>query len=277
MNQPADNSNSFSYSMHPRIGGGEAAYSRGYWVRHAQSLAELRAVIVKNCWIPGVFEGGHKKNVFFQFADLCGLDFDSPKFTLKEAIAYFAPYAHIIGTTKSHGISKEGAPACDRFRVAVLWDRRITDCDTFAWNTKCIGKPLHADPAVFRPSQYLKPCVEIVSCQEEGRRFRVLPPPPKPAHKADPYLGRRQMPPSISAVLAFGDPSSSSRHDTIVRTAFKLALCGFSEQETIAHILNSALKGSRDAERTARDGWRYGAAKNSDHQSSKGDRVRDDG
>lgn len=272
MHEESPACNSFSYSSHPRKDGTEAEYAKGYWIRHAVSLSEFSRTLLTNAWVAGVFRDGIKRNANFMYADLLGFDFDSPKFTLDDALKYFAPYAHVIGTTKSHQKEKAGAAPCDRFRVAVQWESRVTDPLTYAWNAKRLGEPLFADPMGFRASQYMKPCAKIISIQEVGLRFGVFPPPPKPVYAPSPYQGSRQIPPEVSASLAFGVPNTC-RHEVILKSATKLALCGFTLSETVDLIMNSALKGSKDAERTARDGWEYGASKNSHHQATKGDSL----
>lgn len=260
MHEESPSCNSFSYSSHPRKDGSEAEYAKGYWIRHAVSLSEFSRTLLTNAWVPGVFRDGIKRNANFMYADLLGFDFDSPKFTLHDALIYFAPYAHIIGTTKSHQKGKDSAPPCDRFRVAVQWERRVTDPLTYAWNAKRLGEPLYADPSGFRASQYMKPCAKIVSIQEVGLRFGVFPAPPKLVYAPSPYKNKRQIPPDVMGLLTFGT-DAVCRHDSILKAAGKLAMCGFSEDETLDYIMNSELKGSRDAERTAGDGWRWGRAK----------------
>lgn len=281
MTQGVSPRNSFSFSWHPRIGGTEGTYSRGYWPRHVTAMREVAGVIEKHCWVASIFEGGHKKNDLFEYSDFAAFDFDDPRFSLEEAKKYFAHYMHVIGTTKSHQQPKSGQPPCDRFRVIVPWTQRVLDCATYAFNTRRIGEPLYADPKGYRASQYMKPCREIISILERGYGIVPLQPPLEPVRAyTNVHAGRRYIPQYIKHLLVSGF-TSGERHAKLYHVACVLGENGFTLDETIEMIMTSPLKeqgDDGDSRRTAGDGWRKGkASQDGNHRkhsdSDDGERV----
>jgi hypothetical protein len=92
---------------------------------------KLPDLIVRNIYSPSVFVDGHRLNQKFRGTDLLVLDVDDG-LSLEEAKEVFKDFKHIIATTRNHQKEKKlssGAtkPACDRFRVILFLDKRITD------------------------------------------------------------------------------------------------------------------------------------------------------
>ena len=88
-------------------------------------LATLADLIIQGTpWSPAIFKDGMRSNENFQSTNLLVLDIDDG-WPLATAIETFSDYAHIIATTKSHGIEKKGKVA-DRYRVVLLLDRHVT-------------------------------------------------------------------------------------------------------------------------------------------------------
>lgn len=62
-------------------------------------------------------DGHRRKQSHISGQNLCGFDIDDGKITLKEMTELLSEYTYFIYTTKSHQVSKNGGPICDRYRV----------------------------------------------------------------------------------------------------------------------------------------------------------------
>lgn len=78
------------------------------------------------------FSHGQRHTKNFSYADVIGLDVDDGM-SLDEASKVFAEQKlhGFIALSKSHGVEKQGKPACDRFRIVVIPNKRITNKDVF--------------------------------------------------------------------------------------------------------------------------------------------------
>lgn len=117
------------------------------------------------------FAGGVRRQENFQAANLIILDFDRDV-TLEEAQETFKDYRSIIATTKSHGLAKKDAPACDRFRVILFADTTITSADDFRALMAHLTQRFNSDPACKDAARfYYGHTGAIVTVNESGRLF----------------------------------------------------------------------------------------------------------
>lgn len=125
------------------------------------TLVEFTDVICKKSWAPGVFKNSTRNIQSLESIGLLVLDVDSGA-TIEQAKELFQAYWHIIGTTKSHQIEKNGT-TCDRFRVILRLDKSVTDDLTFksTWDTAQKSFPF-IDPACKDSSRMFYPCVELI-------------------------------------------------------------------------------------------------------------------
>ena len=206
-------------------------------------------------WSPIVWAGGVRRAAEFKCALWCALDFDSGTYSLSECLDEVtqAGLTHVLGTTKSHGLAKDGAPACDRFRLLLKFDHVITDRSEYE-------RAMRAAMAVFPGSdksckdaaRFFFPCTEIVSA-DEGHAFwpvedvAVTPPrevaaaPPRPVSVPSPQPQRRQSAPRYNRLvqnfLCEGAYETGQRHERIKRIIPGLFDAGHGESETIEIIL----------------------------------------
>lgn len=133
---------------------------------------DLSTRVVIEMWSPGIFAHGERLNTKLKSIQLLVLDFDSGQPTLEEARELFAPYRHIIGTSRSHNKVKGSKPACDRFRVILDLGETITNDADYkaAWFAAAARWPT-IDAACKDSARFFFPCTEIVSVNDAGLSF----------------------------------------------------------------------------------------------------------
>lgn len=94
------------------------------------SMDDLASKICRHDWAPSIFFDNHRLAANFKSCDLMGLDVDDG-LSLDDAKKVFESYAHIIVPTKSHQKEKNGK-VCDRYRVLLFLDRKISNREEFA-------------------------------------------------------------------------------------------------------------------------------------------------
>lgn len=164
--------------------GSNLAQERGLYAarKFDTCLPEVVSWLVgEHVWSPIVWTRGKRAEKNFAAALWIALDFDDGAFTLDEAVAEFADYAHVIGTTKSHQKDK-GGKVCDRFRVAVRGDFVLTDVADYRRVVSEMAQCYGADGACIDGARFFYPCEEIISAHD-GRSYptgaiadRVRPP-----------------------------------------------------------------------------------------------------
>lgn len=123
-------------------------------------------LICEFAWSPIVWVGGARKADAFASAFWCALDFDDGSYTLAQACddVTQAGLAHVIGTTKSHGMPKGDAPACDRFRMLLRFDRVVDSRAVFERAMRAAMQDfVGADKSCKDAARFFFPCVDIVS------------------------------------------------------------------------------------------------------------------
>jgi hypothetical protein len=111
-----------------------------------------------------------RANANLESISLLVLDFDEG-LSLSDALLLFAPYKHIIGTSKSHGVEKNGKIE-DRFRVVLFLDKPVmSDGEFKEYWFAAYSKWPSMDKACKDSARFFFPCKEIVSVRAEGDRF----------------------------------------------------------------------------------------------------------
>lgn len=147
--------------------------------RKTRSRKQLTVdLLVTVPWSPFLVSNQYLKESNFVSCDLLVLDVDEG-FTLEAAKLTFAPYKHIIATTKSHQKEKNGKPAVDRFRVILFFDQPITNIVQYKQNW--IRYVVHhfalkgkIDPLT-DAARFYYPCVRLISQNELGDTLPVAP------------------------------------------------------------------------------------------------------
>lgn len=146
---------------------------RPYKVFSTPSLQKVAIGLTRRMWTPAVFRDGYRKEENFLYADFLSLDFDDPKLPLEFALDCFGHYSHIIGTTKSHRKEKNDV-VCDRYRVVIPFEKRITSLDVYRANMEqVLLDHFDADPSCKDGARFYFPCVEIFSVREDGIMYEM--------------------------------------------------------------------------------------------------------
>lgn len=142
------------------------------------------AAVVKS-WSPSVYVADPKSGISvrnkenFSYCEMMVLDVDGG-LSIEDAMTTFKDYFFAIGTTKSHQIDKVKPSgkvelACDRFRVMIPLEGRITDPTTYraTWDEAFRRWPF-IDISCKDPSRYYAKCSQIIYCANGGLRFPIV-------------------------------------------------------------------------------------------------------
>jgi hypothetical protein len=145
-----------------------------YASRWQKSKAKLSDDILTKVWSAVVFRHGKRRQADFSYADWLVLDFDSGELSIDQAAKNFCDTVHLIAPTRSHSESHH------RFRVCLLFERRITDLETFRFNMDHYISRYNADNQCKDGARYYFPSQAIYSKANLASLFRVdvLTPPP---------------------------------------------------------------------------------------------------
>lgn len=149
-----------------------------HFSRNWRSTEVIKASRLARCmstcvWSPCVWVDGQRAKRHFIGARWAVLDFDDGRYTIANALSDWGRFIHVLGTTKSHQLAKDGRPPCDRFRLAVLWAEDVTDLGVYEGNLRKLARRFGADPACVDGARLYYPCKAIVSASEDGEKLRV--------------------------------------------------------------------------------------------------------
>ena len=156
-------------SYHKFVGYEGSAYRDGFSVLKNGKL--LEEVILKYVWSPIVWKYGIRKSENFLYADFLVLDIDEPTEPLEQTVKRFCDHKIIIATTKSHQKEKNGI-ICDRFRMIIPFDQRITDVVQYKYNMEFILEQCEfADKACKDAARLFFPCQKIVYVNKDKNAY----------------------------------------------------------------------------------------------------------
>lgn len=201
---------------------------------------EIAKQALKSDISTSVFKENKRNLVNFISADCIGLDIDNDGkkgtalLSIEDAKRVFSPLKHIILTTKSHGIEKNGKIA-DRFRVILFFTEPILNTLDFYSTWHWLKSKFPAiDNQCKDPSRYWSRHTALVSLQEMG----MLINPVKYTEPEEPSLESRKALPGERGELSketlqfleFG-VEEGSRNGTVYKVAreFQQALYDYSE------------------------------------------------
>jgi hypothetical protein len=168
----------------------EKAVSRGF--RHVDASVEtMRRIIETFTWSPIIWADGHRTKGNFLYADFYALDYDKPAddegndLNIEVIRRRFCDCWFMIGITRSHQKWKKDLngndrdPPCDRFRLLLKAERRITSCEEYEFNIRKIVNDTGADPQAIDGAHYFYRCDEIIleNIEDDALRWEVLAPP----------------------------------------------------------------------------------------------------
>lgn len=229
-------------SVHPnrRDLGLGLAYSKGWTVWPTNDVRLIATALLRNATSPIVFNDGRRRRSEFAGADWIALDFDFGV-SLAEITDTFCDHIHIIGTTKSHQIEKNGTPACDRFRLWLRVLQTITSAEVYESTVRYYCRKYEADPQAVDAARLFWPCREITSFADQGFYAEVHKPEPRrETTVCRPAAGGyyRQIPSWVNSWLANG-VDVGQRNITSNKCGYWLGRNGYSEDEITAMVLDS--------------------------------------
>jgi hypothetical protein len=139
-------------------------------------IDQIAQIIVKNAWGPIIWDNGKAGGKNFRASGFMALDFDSPDYSLAQALEDWADTVHIIAVSKSHQRPKNGIK-CDRFRLIAPWASVIYDYAQYRFNIKKLITRYGADEACKDGARFFFPCPKVVSINTSGYLQPVLAKP----------------------------------------------------------------------------------------------------
>lgn len=216
----------------------------------AFSAADLAKVMANYAWSPITWADGHRLASNMLLANWVAIDIDdgggrSP--SLADIRGMVSAYCHVIGTTKSHGLEKNGI-TCDRYRVAIALDGFCEECAVYKRICNHFIERFNADRACSDAGRFFWPCTNIISMQEYGDRFDFAPFLAEPAVPKPPaaeilqasgsglsYERRKER---IEAFRSTGAFTEGTRNEAIYRHACDLYFDRIPLANAIAEILS---------------------------------------
>lgn len=201
-------------------------------------------VMQRYIWSPIVWKDGLRKRVNFLHADYCALDFDSPEIAMQDVIRMFVDVPHIIGPTRNHRKPKKNQVACDRFRVLLPFERRITDLDEYEYNMGLYIKKYGSDESCNDGARIYWQCQSIASIITEGpESLDVFKCPPK--DKFAKHRAHQARLNSIGIMSTFAQKwlstviPSGQRNNICFALGCDLARAGLTYEDALSRVLMS--------------------------------------
>lgn len=230
---------------------------------HPQNVARLAR---EHCISPIIWQKGTRLAENFISALWVALDFDDGTYTLEQARGDWARFAHVIGTTKSHQVEKDGKPPCDRFRVLVRADTVCTDAAIYRATITALIEEFGADKTCKDAARFFYPCTSIVSFGDvdgytlEWSSDEPEKPPDKPQRVHEPIkIEERKRLLSWTHktrhFLEFGAYAHGTRHDTIKDVIPNFIRNGMSDEQ-ILDVISSRTDKPIDEIKSLISWWR---------------------
>ena len=216
------------------------AYSRDFKWADIDDVTRLAKCATGFVWSPIVWADGVRRQDHFRAVNWCVLDFDNGEMTLAEAERLFCDMVHFVGTTKSHRKEK-GGMVCDRFRVAMRFEKPITSLQVYKYNMHKILDRYPCDKACKDGARFFYPCQGITQMEADGYHVEVdeaVPDGFDMPRSFSAYKAAGILPPWAASQLGTVWPEHT-RNTTIYRVAKDLAKVGMDIDEIEARIVSS--------------------------------------
>lgn len=224
---------------------GSNRFSGHFETAQVTDLKRIALCMSKFVWSPCIWEHGYRLQKNFLGATLCVLDFDDGEMTLQEAIDSFCDMQCIIGTTKSHQISKNGV-ICDRFRVVFKWECAVTDLRLYRYAMHQIMRSYPCDKSCKDGARFFYPCSNIVFLNDDPEAFLQEVPPRIPdtfeiyPDVAADYVDAGIIPSFFKRKFQ-RNYRKNNRHTAIYGYAKDLAKAGFPAERIVHEITSDSL------------------------------------
>jgi hypothetical protein len=218
----------------------------------ATSVAELGKLACESNISTSVFQNGKRNIDSFLFADCIGLDIDNdqkvvsktqtPTLSLDQAKRTFSQFKHIILSTRSHNVEKNGIVA-ERFRIILFPEFQITQANDFYATWFWLKEQFPwIDNQCKDPSRFWFKHTGILSINEDGQLITPIrySAPEKPMKEGRPALPgeRGELSKQVLNFLEFG-VESGSRNGTVYKVAREFQQALFDYEEAESRIVNS--------------------------------------
>lgn len=153
----------------------DGRFYRADWTPYtSDSMTSVADTLKRWVWSACQWQGTERLQNKFGRGNLLVLDYDDGA-TLANAMNRFSDCAYVIGTTKSHQISKRGVK-CDRFRVVMKLSESIEDLATWRATMAHYVNKFDSDPQCIDGARFYWPCEAIIRVQEDGESWdKILP------------------------------------------------------------------------------------------------------
>lgn len=226
-------------SYHLTQNGHPGAYSEGFRIAPLNDFKRIANGISQYVWSGIAWRDGVRKEQNFRASDWAVLDFDNGELELLTAVEnIFCDMQHIIGTTRSHQKWKGSVPPCDRFRVMIPWEQRVTRIDMYRASMERLVGKFVCDKACKDGARFFFPCTEIVSINDSADAYlQETRQPEKPVYS---YIRKDSCCLSRWAVgmLRISWPEGT-RNTTVYRLSIELARIGNNFDEIYQLIVNN--------------------------------------
>lgn len=228
--------------------GDASRYWQGFETVATTDISRIKKGASLYAWSAIVWGSGERHSSNFEIAHFCALDFDTPEFSLSQAIENIFPdFAHIIGTTKSHQkekVTKSGRvlPPCDRFRVVIPFEKPISDYRSYRYTMQYYIDRYGADTSCKDGARFFWPSPAVSANEDpEALKLDVIDAPPeKEERDYSVYRAERFIPRWIEGLLKFGCPDGT-RNTTCFKIGIYLTKCGYQEDEITSLIMASPI------------------------------------
>jgi hypothetical protein len=200
--------------------------------------SNFAAAICRWHWSPILWRDNIRLSDNFESCRLCVLDFDDGAVSVDAAIKALKElgYWFIIGTTKSHQISKGDLPPCDRFRLILRFESEITDAEHYKQQMIRVARLWPCDKGALDAARKYAPCREIIASQAgEALKVSDKEAPKERWVNRDYFIGEKKIPQWIKDILTQGI-APGQRNRTLFRVCKNLQKYGFEFSETLAIV-----------------------------------------
>jgi hypothetical protein len=211
-----------------------------------ETISQLSEIITTFVWSPIIWNGYRDGFHFAECPSFCVIDCDGG-ITLEYAKSLImqSGLGAIFAPTRNHRKIKNGEKLpCDRFRIILNLDRKISDIKEYEYNIKNIIKPFKADPKATDGGRFFFPSVNIDETFR-GKSLRVKKINLKLIQtKKETFTGKPGDIPLLVKAFINGRwlPKVGARSDDLYRLCLDMRRAGFNEDEMFHTILNSKIE-----------------------------------
>lgn len=222
-------------------------YAKGFTTVECATEKKLCEYVTKYVWSPAVYDFNYRTRDNFIQASFIGIDVDdvSHEYPLKEAINQLEGTWHIIGTTKSHQITKDNRK-CDRYRIILKLTATTYSVWDYEYTLKELVKHYNGDQAAKDAARFFYPCKEIVSTCYDDITEEILVCPEELKYDYKQVINKVQnfkkvglLPEFIERFIRHGILIDGNRNSTCFRIVIELMERGYQDETIFKTVWSS--------------------------------------